>query len=326
MLVKKKLCTKWHNQENMSPWYRKNIPLKCGWSCFTCRKAPAEEMCYQGTCLTWSEWTQCSEFCGGGTQQRFRSDRKVESSKCNLQTCPIEPGLTWSSWSFCSAKCGPGVQRRVKRKIISSSDSDSGYLVPTRDLKYEVDEQECNMKDCEVPNTLCKTMYQKNSSMAEGEYDLQLSNGKVQKIYCRKEKTYLTLSESNFSGGGRHGEYGVTRFTKVRIGFGGENYFIINDDFTFATNSLGPDQKSYGYATACDKGLARVDISDTVFAFAAPFRRWYTRGYVGRNGIGDIIQMRPGDGDKTFGSCDGNEFASRIIKLRIKMNRGFGKI
>lgn len=84
----------------------------------------------------WSEWSDCSALCGGGTRQRFRrveafevgggrpcTGSKEDTEACNLQPCePSCPVSEWSEWTECSSPClppdGSETTRRRYREIL----------------------------------------------------------------------------------------------------------------------------------------------------------------------------------------------------------------
>ncbi|CDJ47042.1 thrombospondin type 1 domain-containing protein, putative [Eimeria brunetti] len=84
----------------------------------------------------WSEWSDCSALCGGGTRQRFRSveafevgggrpctGSKEEAEACNMQPCePFCPVSEWSEWTECSSPClpqdGSETTRRRYREVL----------------------------------------------------------------------------------------------------------------------------------------------------------------------------------------------------------------
>ena len=53
----------------------------------------------------WSEWSQCTADCGGGTQFRTRECPdpdcvSVEQQECNIEDCDPEPELRGEGYSF----------------------------------------------------------------------------------------------------------------------------------------------------------------------------------------------------------------------------------
>ena len=73
----------------------------------------------------WSEWSECSKLCGGGTRRMERpclaasfrrcTEELVITEDCNTDSCK-GPGLwgEWSEWSKCTASCSGGQRRRYR--------------------------------------------------------------------------------------------------------------------------------------------------------------------------------------------------------------------
>ncbi|KAL8625610.1 hypothetical protein ACOMHN_043885 [Nucella lapillus] len=80
-----------------------------------------------GYYLDWSNWSQCSQTCGGGAQWRSRLCQPPQyggrdctgpantTQACNTHHCPID-GVwkDWSDWSACNSTCGGGTRERVR--------------------------------------------------------------------------------------------------------------------------------------------------------------------------------------------------------------------
>ena len=95
-----------------------------------CQSALFErEICNSDLCpvyTEWSDWSQCSVTCGGGSQERFRTcvnletrsnliceGASQETRKCHTNTCP--EWTEWSSWTPCSLTCGGGTKSRERQ-------------------------------------------------------------------------------------------------------------------------------------------------------------------------------------------------------------------
>ena len=80
----------------------------------------------------WSDFTNCSKPCGGGTQTRFRNivtkpqsggeacPPLIETIPCNTHKCGKNCIVSnWGEWSKCTRECGGGVRER-KRDVIAA--------------------------------------------------------------------------------------------------------------------------------------------------------------------------------------------------------------
>ena len=108
-----------------------------------CKSALFErEICNPESCpvyTEWSEWSQCTVTCGGGSQERKRAcvsltdvkhhqeliceGEPIQSRSCNDQTCP--EWTQWSEWSQCSLTCGGGLQTRTRKCMVSGNEVSS---------------------------------------------------------------------------------------------------------------------------------------------------------------------------------------------------------
>ena len=89
--------------------------------------------CNENSCpkwTDWSDWTECSVTCGGGSRTKIRECQSVDGSPvvdpldcgdggsrnatedCNEDPCPVF--TPWSEWSMCSASCGGGKRQRAR--------------------------------------------------------------------------------------------------------------------------------------------------------------------------------------------------------------------
>ena len=77
----------------------------------------------------WSEYSKCSQSCGGGFQNRTRKcdspapanggtdcvGNRTETRECFIKPCPVNGAFgKWSNYSTCSVSCGGGVQFRER--------------------------------------------------------------------------------------------------------------------------------------------------------------------------------------------------------------------
>jgi hypothetical protein len=108
----------------------------------------------------WSEWSACTETCGGGTYTR---DRQVleqpmnggkacpaltQTGDCNVEACPqnCEVGA-WTGYSECTATCGGGTQQRTRP--VTQQPLNGGQACPTLNQNRVCNEDPCPV-DCAV--------------------------------------------------------------------------------------------------------------------------------------------------------------------------------
>lgn len=82
-----------------------------------------------GKWAAWSQWSECSKSCSGGTKSRIRTcsnpfpsnggepctGSTTETEVCQVIPCPIDGGWGgWSNWTDCSKTCGNGTRSRYR--------------------------------------------------------------------------------------------------------------------------------------------------------------------------------------------------------------------
>lgn len=96
-----------------------------------CAVPPTSEICNPqscpapGDCIgSFSDWSQCSQSCGGGTRSRTFTINTAADPKgkpciqtpltesCQTQFCPIDCVGSFTDYQACSVSCGPGIQNR----------------------------------------------------------------------------------------------------------------------------------------------------------------------------------------------------------------------
>ena len=113
------------------------------------------------TCLSspWSQWTPCSQSCGGGSKSRERyalvpsasCPRETDSNTCNESPCRTDCVMSeWSEWSVCSKSCEGGSQRRFRAMIVPPSSNGAP-------CGGSVEIQSCEWVMCPAPVTQTPT-------------------------------------------------------------------------------------------------------------------------------------------------------------------------
>jgi len=103
---------------------------------------------------TWTEWSACTELCGGGWRERHRSllaDAEQggtctldfsHNESCNTADCPHDCIVTnWTKWSHCSRSCGGG--RQFRNRTVQIVEGHNGTCDQPR-----IEEQDCKTQVC----------------------------------------------------------------------------------------------------------------------------------------------------------------------------------
>ena len=138
-------------------------------TCDATNDAEAQESCNTQPCPidcsgSWGDWSNCTATCGGGTTSRSFTIRQkaqnggrkdtcpliiAETSRCNLNSCPVDCAGEWSAWGSCSVTCGGGSETRMYRVTMPAQ---YGGLATTCDAVDEtVETQSCNSNCCPSP-------------------------------------------------------------------------------------------------------------------------------------------------------------------------------
>lgn len=102
----------------------------------------------------WSEWSDCSKKCGGGSKHREREilqntvgrglacPETSQVTPCGNDVCDQDCEVSdWSAWSQCSTECGTGTQSRI-RSIIKPQIANGRKCPPL------LETQNCNTQEC----------------------------------------------------------------------------------------------------------------------------------------------------------------------------------
>jgi hypothetical protein len=136
----------------------------CEWAGLDKPAATVTESCNTDPCPVecditgWSEWSNCSADCGGGTQTQSRSiitnaahggeecpSNLTNTRNCNTDPCPVECVVSeWSEWSNCSSECGGG--SKTRSRSITTNPAHGGLPCPST-LTETIN---CNENPCPI--------------------------------------------------------------------------------------------------------------------------------------------------------------------------------
>ncbi|XP_046330797.2 A disintegrin and metalloproteinase with thrombospondin motifs adt-1-like isoform X8 [Haliotis rufescens] len=120
------------------------------------RQCSTQECPVDASWLTWGQWGECNETCGGGNQRRMRicqeglnggrncSGPAEDFQTCNTHACPVD-GVwrEWNEWSACSHRCDTGTQTRNRT-------CDGPYYGGSDCVGSGSDVRNCNTHTCAV--------------------------------------------------------------------------------------------------------------------------------------------------------------------------------
>jgi len=113
----------------------------------------------------WSEWSQCTKVCGGGTRVRRRQVHRqaehggvptaetMQEELCNAHSCDADCKLgEWTPWTECSTACSAGHKLRTKMVVAPAIGRGTCQADTDADRRQAI---ACNVTDCGETPTKC---------------------------------------------------------------------------------------------------------------------------------------------------------------------------
>ncbi|KAK1160876.1 A disintegrin and metalloproteinase with thrombospondin motifs 7-like [Acipenser oxyrinchus oxyrinchus] len=147
MKVREVQCTDTRDRRPLRPFHCQAVS----------HKPPLQISCNSRPCMDWytSSWSECSELCGGGEQERFVTCPEVGRCQESMQPnstkgCNVHPCTKWvvGSWGQCTATCGGGIQRRLVKCVNTKTGNAEEDSSQCDHEPWPENTQKCNTQEC----------------------------------------------------------------------------------------------------------------------------------------------------------------------------------
>jgi len=187
--------------------------------------------CGMETCPTdcelsmWSEYSDCSAKCGGGTQMRSRQilqepldhgkqcGATSENRECAVESCDKDCELNaWSGWGDCSKACGGGFERR-ERSVMTAAEGQG--TCPHEDSELRLEFKACNSHACKPEGVTLQCMSKLDviimldgsASLQQEGWDATLKMGEILVKSFKGGENYSQVGVLLFSGPTTYKQY-----------------------------------------------------------------------------------------------------------------------